>query len=46
MVKQHEKQFKLDAIQYYKDHKDLGYVDAQKSWHWIQHINQVAEKLP
>ena len=24
MVKQHDKQFKLDAVQYYQDHKDLG----------------------
>ena len=24
MAKQHDKQFKLDAVQYYKDHKDLG----------------------
>ena len=24
MAKQHDKQFKLDAIQYYQDHKDLG----------------------
>ena len=24
MSKQHDKQFKLDAVQYYKDHKDLG----------------------
>lgn len=24
MAKQHEKQFKLDAVQYYEDHKDLG----------------------
>lgn len=24
MVKQHDKQFKLDAIQYYEDHKNLG----------------------
>ena len=24
MAKQHDKQFKLDAIQYYEDHKDLG----------------------
>ena len=23
MAKQHDKQFKLDAIQYYQDHKDL-----------------------
>ena len=31
MAKQHDKQFKLDAIQYYQDHKDLPeYVDVQK----------------
>ena len=24
MAKQHDKQFKLDAIQYYEDHKELG----------------------
>ena len=24
MAKQHDKQFKLNAIQYYEDHKDLG----------------------
>ena len=24
MAKQHDKQFKLDAVQYYKDPKDLG----------------------
>ena len=24
MAMQHDKQFKLDAIQYYQDHKDLG----------------------
>lgn len=24
MPKQHDKQFKLDAVQYYQDHKDLG----------------------
>ena len=23
MAKQHDKQFKLDAVQYYQDHKDL-----------------------
>ena len=26
MAKQHDKQFKLDAVQYYQDHKDLGAV--------------------
>ena len=29
MAKQHDKQFKLDAVQYYQDHKDLGVRDAQ-----------------
>ena len=24
MAKQHENQLKLDAVQYYEDHKDLG----------------------
>ena len=24
MAKQHDKKFKLDAVQYYQDHKDLG----------------------
>ena len=24
MAKQHDKQFKLDAVQYYENHKDLG----------------------
>ena len=24
MAKQHDKQIKLDAVQYYQDHKDLG----------------------
>ena len=24
MAKQHDKQFKIDAIQHYQDHKDLG----------------------
>ena len=24
MATQHDKQFKLDAIQYYQDHKDIG----------------------
>ena len=24
MAKQHDKQFKLDAVRYYQDHKDLG----------------------
>ncbi|WKY43202.1 helix-turn-helix domain-containing protein [Eubacteriaceae bacterium ES2] len=24
MAKQHDKQFKLDAVQYYEEHKELG----------------------
>ena len=24
MAKQHDKQFKLDAVRYYQDHKELG----------------------
>ena len=30
MAKQHDKQFKLDAIQYYQDHKDLGVLKICK----------------
>ena len=30
MAMQHDKQFKLDAVQYYQDHKDQEYVDVQK----------------
>ncbi len=31
MAKQHDKQFKLDAVQYYQDHKKISeYVDVQK----------------
>lgn len=30
MEKQHDKQFKLDAIQYYEDHKISVCVDVQK----------------
>ena len=30
MAKQHDKQFKLDAVQYYQDHKISEYVDVQK----------------
>ena len=46
MAKQHDKQFKLDAIQYYQDHKDLGVRGCAESWHRIQHTNKVAERLP
>ncbi len=31
MAKQHDKQFKLDAIQYYEDHKDLGVRGCAKN---------------
>lgn len=30
MSKQHDKQFKLDAVQYYQDHKDLGVNNGVK----------------
>ena len=30
MAKQHDKQFKLDAVQYYQDKKISEYVDVQK----------------
>ena len=30
MAMQHDKQFKLDAIRYYQDHKDLGVRGCQK----------------
>jgi hypothetical protein len=46
MTKQHDKKFKLDAIQYYEDHKNLGihgcaenlgigYSTLVKSFDWI-----------
>ena len=44
MAEQHDKQFKLDAVQYYQDHKDLGVRMCRKSWHRIQHINKMAGK--
>ena len=31
MAKQHDKQFKLDAIQYYEDHKDFGVHGCAKN---------------
>ena len=31
MARQHDKQFKLDAIQYYEDHKDLGVRGCAKN---------------
>lgn len=43
MAKQHDKQFKLDAIQYYEDHKDLGVRGCAEN---LQHINKVAERFP
>ena len=30
MTKQHDKQFKLDAVQYYLEHKKLGVADMRK----------------
>lgn len=30
MTKQHDKQFKLDAVQYYLEHKKLGGADMRK----------------
>ena len=32
MAKQHDKQFKLDAVQYYKDHKELHYLTISKMY--------------
>ena len=47
MAKQHDKQFKLDAVQYYQDHKELGVRGcAEKPRNRIQHINKVAEGFP
>ena len=31
MAKQYDKQFKLDAIQYYQDHKDLGLIGCAEN---------------
>lgn len=31
MAKQFDKQFKLDAVQYYHDHKDLGLLGCAKN---------------
>lgn len=31
MTKQHDKQFKLDAVQYYLDHKELGVRGAAEN---------------
>ena len=31
MAKQHDKQFKPDAVQYYEDHKDLGVRGCAKN---------------
>ena len=32
MAKQHGKQFKLDAIQYYEEHKHLGVLGCAESF--------------
>ena len=32
MAMQHDKQFKLDAIRYYQDHKDLGV----RGWSYVK----------
>ncbi len=31
MAKQYDKQFKMDAIQYYQDHKDLGLIGCAEN---------------
>ena len=31
MAKHYDKQFKLDAIQYYEDHKDLGLIGCSSN---------------
>lgn len=37
MAKQHDKQFKPDAIQYYEDHKDSGV--SRSGYHaWLDHM--------
>ena|GEM_PF-2955268 len=34
MAKHYDKQFKIDAVRYYHDHKDLGLIDcASNPWH-------------
>ena len=35
MAKQHDKQFKLDAVQYYFDHKELGVRGCAKISVWV-----------
>lgn len=32
MAKQHDKQFKLDAVKYYQDHKELHYLTISKMY--------------
>ena len=46
MANQHDKQFKLDAVQYYLDHKELGVRGLRsKSRYRLQHSHQMAEDL-
>lgn len=48
MAKQHDKQFKLDAVQYYKEHKELGVQGCAKNLgigystlsKWMQELKQ------
>ncbi len=42
MAKQYDKQFKLDAVQYYQNHKDLGVRGCAENLG----INKVAKRLP
>ena len=35
MAKQHDKQFKLDAVQYYFDHKELGVRGCAQNSVWV-----------
>ena len=47
MAKQHDKQFKLDAVQYYFDHKELGVRGcAQNLGVGYQHSDKMAEGFP
>ena len=46
MARQHDKQFKLDAIQYYEDHKDLGVRGcAENLGIGYSTLNKVAERF-
>ena len=45
MAKQHDKQFKLDAVQYYKDHKDLGVRGCAENLGTHQNINNQKSNL-